>query len=105
MSYMKLEIQFYKGEFKSASAFPLPNTEYTPLYLNAENHTLNHAKISSAYVAQYDSEDKRQDVSFKYTFDKDTELVGKHELKTMGKHFQTQTIWIYLQVLKVRSSW
>ncbi|MDI1801187.1 CocE/NonD family hydrolase C-terminal non-catalytic domain-containing protein, partial [Staphylococcus aureus] len=50
--------QFYKGEFKSASAFPLPNTEYTPLYLNAENHTLNHAKISSAHVAQYDSEDK-----------------------------------------------
>ncbi len=37
--------QFYKGEFKSASAFPLPNTEYTPLYLNAENHTLNHAKL------------------------------------------------------------
>ncbi|HDE6614306.1 TPA: CocE/NonD family hydrolase [Staphylococcus aureus] len=73
--------QFYKGEFKSASAFPLPNTEYTPLYLNAENHTLNHAKISSAYVAQYDSEDKRQDVSFKYTFDKDTELVGNMNLK------------------------
>lgn len=73
--------QFYKGEFKSASAFPLPNTEYTPLYLNAENHTLNHAKISSAHVAQYDSEDKRQDVSFKYTFDKDTELVGNMNLK------------------------
>ena len=73
--------QFYKGEFKSASAFPLPNTEYTPLYLNAENHTLNHAKISSAHVAQYDSEDKRQDVSFKYTFDKDTELVGNMKLK------------------------
>lgn len=72
--------QFYKGEFKSASAFPLPNTEYTPLYLNAENHTLNHAKISSAHVAQYDSEDKRQDVSFKYTFDKDTELVGNMKL-------------------------
>ena len=49
--------------------------------MNAENHTLNHAKISSAHVAQYDSEDKRQDVSFKYTFDKDTELVGNMNLK------------------------
>ena len=49
--------------------------------MNAENHTLNHAKISSAHVAQYDSEDKRQDVSFKYTFDKDTELVGNMKLK------------------------
>ncbi len=37
--------------------------------------------ISPAYVAQYDSEDKRQDVSFKYTFDKDTELVGNMNLK------------------------
>ncbi len=91
--------QFYKGEFKSASAFPLPNTEYTPLYLNAENHTLNHAKISSAHVAQYDSEDKRQDVSFKYTFDKDTELVGNTNLK-LWVSMILETIWIYLQVLK-----
>ncbi|SUK61605.1 CocE/NonD family hydrolase [Staphylococcus aureus] len=44
MSFMKLEINFIKANSKSASAFPLPNTEYTPLYLNAENHTLNHAK-------------------------------------------------------------
>ncbi len=44
--------QFYKGEFKSASAFPLPNTEYTPLYLNAENHTLKFTKRSVARMSQ-----------------------------------------------------
>ena len=49
--------------------------------MNADNHTLNHAKISSERVAQYDSEDKQQDVRFKYTFDKDTELVGNMNLK------------------------
>ena len=58
---------------------------------------------SVAHVAQYDSEDKRQDVSFKYTFDKDTELVGNMKLKLWVSTKDSDDM-IYLQVLKVRSS-
>ncbi len=74
--------QFYKGEFKMSVSICLPNTEYTPLYLNAENHTLNHAKISSAHVAQYDSEDKRRDVKFRnIRLSKDTGKIETMNLK------------------------
>ncbi|COE35145.1 MULTISPECIES: CocE/NonD family hydrolase [Staphylococcus] len=73
--------QFYKGEFKTATAFPLPNTNYTPLYLNAKDLTLNQNAVNEESSTQYDSENEQDDVRFSYTFDHDTELVGNMNLK------------------------
>lgn len=37
--------KFYQGQTKSASNYPLPNTEATPLYLDGQNMTLSTSKI------------------------------------------------------------
>lgn len=73
--------QFYRGEFKIATSFPLPNTEYTPLYLNGKELTLNQNAVSEENTTSYDSENEQDEVRFSYTFDKDTELVGNMNLK------------------------
>ena len=54
--------QFYRGEFKTATSFPLPNTEYTPLYLNGKELTLNQNAVSEENTTSYDSENEQDEV-------------------------------------------
>ncbi|RIL26972.1 CocE/NonD family hydrolase [Staphylococcus equorum] len=74
--------KFYQGQTKSASNYPLPNTEATPLYLDGQNMTLSTSKIKDVTKVSYNSEAEDNDeVRFSKTFEKDTELTGNMNLK------------------------
>lgn len=74
--------KFYQGQTKSASNYPLPNTEATPLYLDGQNMTLSTSKIKDVTKVSYNSEAEDNDeVRFSKTFEKDTELTGNMKLK------------------------
>lgn len=73
--------KFYRGQFKTAENFPLPNTNYQALYLNNSDMSLNDQSISTDTVASYNSESNEDELRYTYTFNKDTELVGNMKLK------------------------
>ncbi|PHK48704.1 CocE/NonD family hydrolase [Staphylococcus edaphicus] len=74
--------KFYQGQTKSASNYPLPDTEPTPLYLDAQHMTLNNQPIQTASSVSYDSEATENDeVRFSKTFNENTELTGNMKLK------------------------
>ena len=93
--------QFYRGEFKTATSFPLPNTEYTPLYLNANELTLNQNTVSEENTTSYDSENEQDEVRFSYTFDKDTELVGNMNLKLWVSTDDTDDMDLFAGIKKL----
>lgn len=73
--------KLYRGEFKNATQFPLPNTNYQALYLNNSDMSLNNQSISTGTVASYNSESNEEELRYTYTFNQDTELVGNMKLK------------------------
>ncbi|MGE8023650.1 CocE/NonD family hydrolase [Staphylococcus pasteuri] len=93
--------QFYRGEFKIATSFPLPNTEYTPLYLNGKELTLNQNAVSEENTTSYDSENEQDEVRFSYTFDKDTELVGNMNLKLWVSTDDTDDMDLFAGIKKL----
>lgn len=48
--------KFYQGHYREASDFPIPNTQYTALYLDGEKHSLNLDKPKQTHVSHYHSE-------------------------------------------------
>ena len=93
--------QFYRGEFKTATSFPLPNTEFTPLYLNANELTLNQNTVSEENTTSYDSENEQDEVRLSYTFDKDTELVGNMNLKLWVSTDDTDDMDLFAGIKKL----
>lgn len=48
--------QFYQGHYRKASNFPIPNTQYTSLYLEGEDMSLTHEVPNQTHVTSYHSE-------------------------------------------------
>ena len=42
--------QFYQGHYRKASNFPIPNTQYTSLYLEGEDMSLTHEVPNQTHV-------------------------------------------------------
>ncbi|KOR13209.1 acyl esterase [Staphylococcus carnosus] len=72
---------FFKGYTKTASDWPIPGTDYTKLYLDAEDAQLKEKPAEHEGAAVYDSEDENADARFSIEFDKDTEITGNMKLK------------------------
>jgi predicted acyl esterase len=72
--------KYYVGTFKGADGWPLPNTHYRKLYLDAKAKTLNSTPVADAASVSYDSKSADR-VVFDFTFDRPTELVGHMKLR------------------------
>ena len=80
----ELRDRFYDGRTKFANAWPVPDTQYTPLYLHGRTRTLQNRTAGTHRELTYDSTAPNTDggcVVFTHTFDKDTELTGYMKLK------------------------
>ena len=77
-------IRFYDGRTEFASAWPLPNTRYEKMYLDAANGTMGAgaaiASSSTAYVSTSPNTIEGR-VLFRCTFERDTEITGYMKLK------------------------
>ena len=69
-----------QGAVRSARAWPLPDTRYTRLYLNAATGSLTDAAPTMASVARYDALADGAVATFDYRFQKATSLVGHMKL-------------------------
>ena len=76
--------RFYEGQEKAADAWPLPDTRYVPLYLNAVSRTLASAATQPDGSVTYNSTAPNTDggrAIFVHRFERDTELTGYMKLK------------------------
>lgn len=74
--------KFYRGNTKTATNFPLPNTKETALYLDGLDMTLKDLKPETSTKISYNSEvEGKDEVRFNKVFNEDTELTGNMKLK------------------------
>lgn len=76
--------RFYEGQTRTATDYPIPGTEFRPLYLDAAAATLNSAVIGRESSLRYSAAKNAGEpdtAQFNYTFTERTELVGNMKLK------------------------
>ncbi|MBV5105840.1 CocE/NonD family hydrolase [Mammaliicoccus sciuri] len=74
--------KFYRGNTKTATNFPLPNTKETALYIDGSDMTLKDLKPETSTKISYNSEvEGKDEVRFNKVFNEDTELTGNMKLK------------------------
>lgn len=95
--------RFYEGEFKNAADWPLPQTNYRKLHLDARNGTLADAPVAEAASVSYDSTGVDR-ASFTYTFDKPAELVGYMKLRVYMAAEAADDMDIFVAVQKLDAS-
>jgi uncharacterized protein len=84
---IELRKAYYQHELRYEQQWPLPNTQYTPLYLNAENKALTVEPPATAAVATYEPKKdpkkvpKKARATFTYRFTEAVELTGETKLK------------------------
>jgi len=80
---VRLEIRerYFYGKFINFTDFPVPNTKYIPLYLDASNNSLSISKPSKKASLKYDSENEKDRIIFEIKFEKETAMVGYSKLR------------------------
>ena len=73
--------RYYEGEWREATAWPLPNTDYRPLYLDAASGKLQGQPSREPSQTSYDPGSARDRAVFELTFSKRTVLVGHSKLR------------------------
>jgi len=83
---VRIEVRdyFYDGRERYFDDFPIPETDYRPLYLDAANNSLNSAPVDdqaqSRYAAQK-TESEADSTTWEYIFDEAVDLIGHMKLK------------------------
>lgn len=91
---------FYKGYTQTASDWPIPGTDYRPLYLDAENAQLTEALVEKESSVEYDSEDEKADARFSFKFAEDTEITGNMKLKLWVSAADAEDMDLFVGVKK-----
>ena len=102
---VKLEVRdkAYIGEFRTEENWPIPRTQYTPLYLNGADMTLGKELPAEEKELSYNAEAGEGDdheLKFRITFDEDTELTGYEKLRLYVATKDTDDMDLFVGVKK-----
>ena len=83
---VRIEVRdyFYDGRERYFDDFPIPETDYRPLYLNAANNSLNAKPVADQAQYRYAAHKTESEVdstTWEYTFDEAVDLIGHIKLK------------------------
>ncbi len=93
--------QFYQDHYREASNFPIPNTQYTSLYLEGEDMSLTHEVPNQTHVTSYHSKKDTDELRFTHTFSEDTEITGNMNLKLWVSTEETNDMDIFAGIKKL----
>lgn len=94
--------KFYRGNTKTATNFPLPNTKETALYLDGSDMTLKDLKPEASTKVSYNSESEGKDeVKFNKVFNEDTELTGNMKLKLWVSAEEADDMDLFVGIKKI----
>lgn len=100
---VRLEVSKGDGEYyiRKEGAWPLDGTVYTRLYLDGYNNTLVDEPLPINTVTQYTSVDVNDEVTFRHTFDEDTEIAGYSKLKLWVSTTHGNDMDIFVAIRKI----
>lgn len=100
---VRLEIEKGNGEHyvREESAWPLAKTKYKKLYLDGYNSVLSEEPVSVTTMTQYTSTNANDQLTFKHSFERDTEVVGYSKLKLWVSTTQGQDMDIFVALRKI----
>ncbi|MCJ1779411.1 CocE/NonD family hydrolase [Mammaliicoccus sciuri] len=94
--------KFYRGNTKTATNFPLPNTKETALYLDGSDMTLKDLKPEASTKVSYNSEvEGKDEVRFNKVFNEDTELTGNMKLKLWVSAEEADDMDLFVGIKKI----
>lgn len=94
--------KFYRGNTKTATNFPLPNTKETALYLDGSDMTLKDLKPETSTKVSYNSEvEGKDEVRFNKVFNEDTELTGNMKLKLWVSAEEANDMDLFVGIKKI----
>jgi predicted acyl esterase len=93
-------------EVRTASAWPIPGTKYTKLYLDASDHSLRLEPVKAAAQTSYRADPPKANESpdhtdFSYTFPRDTMLVGNMALRLWVTAEQADDLDLFVGIRKL----
>ena len=83
---VRIEVRdyFYDGRDRYFDDFPVPETDYRPLYLDAENGSLNESPVANEWHTRYSAQKSVSEIdstTWEYTFDDAVDIIGHMKLK------------------------
>ena len=83
---VRIEVRdyFYDGRERYFDDFPIPETDYQPLYLDAANNSLNSAPVDDQAQSRYAAQktgSEADSTTWEYIFDEAVDLIGHMKLK------------------------
>ena len=83
---VRIEVRdyFYDGRDRYFDDFPVPETDYRPLYLDAENGSLNGSPVANQSHTRYSAQKTVSEIDstkWEYTFDDAVDIIGHMKLK------------------------
>jgi uncharacterized protein len=98
---VRLELRTTRDEFvvKRVSQWPVENTQYTSMYLNATNHALQTAPVNVMSQSDYVSNEGGS-TTFDYRFDRETWIAGNMNLKLWVSADSTSDMDLFVGVRK-----
>jgi len=103
---VRLEVRerYFFGKFVNFTDFPVPNTDYVPLYLDARSNSLTKSKPSERANVKYNSESDTDHALFTIQFDRPTALVGYFKLRLAFQSPDNSDADIFVAVKKLDDS-
>ncbi len=103
---LEVRERYYVGNFRKESDWPLPQVRYEPLYLDAEDRTMNRQAPRHQAATSYDtdSESSTPQVSFDCKWEQRVELIGGMKLKLWVEAPDADDMDIFVAVQKIDRS-
>lgn len=96
--------RYYVGNYRAESEWPLDRTDYTALYLDARDMTMQGTAVQATATVRYDVDDapdETENVQFEHHFDESTELTGHMKLKLWAEADGADDMDLFVTVDKV----
>jgi predicted acyl esterase len=92
------------GKFRIEQDWPLARTVYTPLYLNAADHTMCHQPVAKASQLSYEALATEISATFEYVFPNATEITGHSKLRLWVSAEGSDDMDLFVALQKVDTS-
>ncbi|MEP1445959.1 MAG: CocE/NonD family hydrolase [Paraglaciecola sp.] len=104
---LEVRERYFVGNYRGENEWPLARTQYTPLYLNTADGTMQDFPIAISSQARYNADnqdDKSQNISFVYEFKQETEITGHMKLRVWVQADGNDDMDVFVAVEKINRS-
>jgi hypothetical protein len=101
---LEIRERFFVGNYRSEDEWPIARTQYTTLFLNANQGKMSRSPSEEEHQTHYnvdDIADKTENARFEYRFDEKTELTGHMKLKLWVQAAGSDDMDLFVAIEKI----